>query len=82
VITHHAPHRLSVPAQFDGEPLTPCYVSHIPELVRPPADLWIHGHIHNSMDYAIGGTRVLCNPRGYQPPHDNPAFNEELTVEI
>lgn len=82
VVTHHAPHRLSVPPQYDGDPLTPCYASHLPELVRPPVDLWIHGHIHDSMDYDIEGTRVLVNPRGYKPPDENPAFEPSLVVEI
>lgn len=42
--------------------------------------LWIHGHVHESLDYAIGGTRVLCNPRGY--PGENARFNPTLTVEV
>jgi predicted phosphodiesterase len=82
VVTHHAPHRLSVPPSYAGDAHTPCYASHLPELVRQPVDLWIHGHIHHSMDCPIEGTRVLCNPRGYRPPHDNPAFEPDLLVEI
>lgn len=81
VITHHAPHRLSVPAQFDGDPFTPCYASHIPELVRPPADLWIHTHC--SCDYEpVEGTRVVCNPRGYGPSDLNEEFNQDLVVQV
>ena len=26
---------------------------------------WIHGHMHSNVDYMIGDTRVVCNPRGY-----------------
>jgi predicted phosphodiesterase len=81
-ITHHGPHRLSVPAWAVGDPFTPCYVSHLPELVRAPVDLWIHGHIHDSMDYMVEGTRVICNPRGYSPPHDNAAFDDALVIEV
>ena len=29
------------------------------------AALWIHGHTHDSFDYVLNGTRVVCNPRGY-----------------
>ena len=32
---------------------------------NPQIQLWIHGHTHDPFDYGIGGTRVLCNPRGY-----------------
>ena len=28
------------------------------------AQLWIHGHTHDSFDYVVNGTRVVCNPRG------------------
>ena len=42
--------------------------------------LWIHGHVHESLDYSIGGTRVICNPRGY--PGENPAFDQALTVDV
>lgn len=28
-------------------------------------ELWVHGHTHCSKDYFLGGTRVVCNPRGY-----------------
>lgn len=82
VVTHHAPHRLSVPIHYDGDELTPCYASHLPEFVRAPVDLWIHGHIHDSMDYDVEGTRVIANPRGYRPPYDNPAFEPNLVVEV
>lgn len=82
VITHHAPDRRSVPPEFQEDPLTPCYASRIPELGCAPIDLWIHGHIHDSMDYKIGRTRVLANPRGYKPPHDNPGFDPQLVVEL
>ena len=82
VVTHHAPLSNSVPPHYSGEDLTPCYASHMPELVRPPVDLWIHGHVHESIDYTINGTRVIANSRGYAPPYDNPAFDEELVVEI
>jgi hypothetical protein len=32
---------------------------------NPQIQLWIHGHMHDPFDYGIGGTRVVCNPRGY-----------------
>jgi hypothetical protein len=31
----------------------------------PLADLWIHGHVHDSFDYCTEGVRVVANPRGY-----------------
>ncbi|BAL23734.1 metallophosphoesterase [Azoarcus sp. KH32C] len=28
-------------------------------------DLWVHGHVHAALDYAVEGVRVVCNPAGY-----------------
>lgn len=82
VVTHHLPHRLSIDKQFHKHPLNPAFASHMPELVRPPVNLWIHGHTHCSCDYAVEGTRVVCNPRGYGPADLNEEFNEYLVVEV
>jgi len=32
---------------------------------HPQIKLWIHGHTHESFDYMVGDTRIVCNPRGY-----------------
>jgi hypothetical protein len=83
VVTHHLPHRGSIDAQFHRHPLNPAFVSHLPKLVRPPVDLWVHGHTHCSCDYITEeGTRVLCNPRGYGPSDLNEEFNQYLVVEL
>jgi predicted phosphodiesterase len=47
---------------------------------RPRIDLVIHGHVHNSADYHVGCTRVICNPHGYGA--ENATFNPTLIVEI
>jgi hypothetical protein len=83
VVTHHLPHRASIDRQFHRNPLNPAFASHMPELVRPPVNLWIHGHTHCSCDYEpVEGTRVVCNPRGYGPGDLNEQFNQYLVVEL
>jgi predicted phosphodiesterase len=82
VVTHHLPHKFSIDRQFHRHPLNPAFASHMPELVRPPVDLWIHGHTHCSCDYEVEGTRVVCNPRGYGPSDLNEEFNQYLVVEV
>lgn len=37
-------------------------------------DLWLHGHTHARVQYAMKGTVVSCNPRGY---HQKPISQEE-----
>jgi len=46
---------------------------------------WLHGHVHKSLNYVIGDTRVICNPRGYPGPggtRENPDFDQTLTIEV
>lgn len=64
VVTHHAPHPLSVHPRYEGEPLNAAFASDLTELVQK-ADVWLHGHVHDSFDYQVSGCRVVANPRGY-----------------
>ena len=62
-----------------------CFVSDAEHLIDGRrARLWIHGHTHDSFDYSVNGTRVLCNPRGYAKNgmNENPAFDANLSVEV
>ncbi|CAN7569781.1 metallophosphoesterase family protein [Acidovorax sp. LjRoot129] len=85
VITHHAPHPQSIPQGFVGHPLTPSYASNLEHLMGNAA-LWIHGHMHESSDYRVKGTRVVCNPRGYTfgtPLRgENDGFSTSFIVEV
>ena len=66
VITHHAPSKTSIHPRFADSLLNACFVSDAERLVDGRrACLWIHGHTHDSFDYFVNGTRILCNPRGY-----------------
>jgi predicted phosphodiesterase len=85
VITHHAPSARSIHPRFAGSPLNACFVSNAEHLMGGEhAGLWIHGHTHNSFDYTVAGTRVLCNPRGYAKNGaiENAAFDAQLVVSV
>lgn len=85
VITHHAPSLRSVHPRFEGSPINACFVSNLdPLLGAEHVALWIHGHMHDSFDYRVRGTRVVCNPRGYtrEGVGENPAFDPGLVVEV
>lgn len=82
VITHHAPSRRSVPDRFQNDSISAGYASNLDELVvNSGAKLWIHGHIHDPVDYLLGDTRVISNPRGY-PGEVSVNFNDKLVIEI
>jgi hypothetical protein len=97
VITRHAPSPRSVARQFDGSLLTPSFASDLTRLMGlprvPPVvtdaipapvtpALWDHGHMHQSHDYLECDTRVVCNPRGYEPCGPNPDFDPAMIVEV
>lgn len=83
VVTHHAPSPRSIPERFAGERLSAAYASNLEALIEEFAPvLWVHGHVHDSFDYTIGATRILCNPRGYVPDEPNPRFDEMLVVDV
>jgi hypothetical protein len=91
VVTHHAVHWNSVHPKFQSDPLTAAFVSDQSALIeRFQPTLWVHGHVHNSSDYrvggggggggGVGGARIICNPHGYGSEND--AFNGAMVVEI
>jgi Icc-related predicted phosphoesterase len=82
-ITHHAVHWKSIQQRYVSDPVTAAYLaSDTMEtlLVGAQPALIVHGHVHHSVDYRIGATRVLCNPHGYGT--ENPAFDGSLVVEV
>jgi len=78
VVTHHAPSAQSL--WFDSERAAmqgmkmfgykesdPSYASHLDHLMQGEGapQYWIHGHTHVAVDYRIGNTRIVSNPKGY-----------------
>src|SRR5690606_7517276 len=85
VVTHHAPSRKSIHPRFADSLLNAGFVSDAERLIGADrAQLWIHGHTHDSFDYPVNGTRVICNPRGYAKDgvNENPLFSPDLIVEV
>ncbi|MGH8152772.1 MAG: metallophosphoesterase [Rhodanobacteraceae bacterium] len=85
VVTHHAPSPRSVHPRFAGSPINNGFVSDLESLMGAErVALWIHGHTHDSFDYVVHGTRVVCNPRGYAKDgvNENAAFDPGLVIEV
>lgn len=84
VITHMAPSLRSVAEKFSSDMASASYASRLDCLVEK-ADLWIHGHMHDSFDYCIGACRVVCNPCGYKTGNgtaENEQFDPGFVVEL
>lgn len=87
VVTHFLPSRRSIAPRWANDASNAAFASNLDDLVGK-ADIWIHGHTHDSMDYELDGCQVICNPRGYVQsrkgaPPENLQFNSRcvLTVE-
>lgn len=87
VITHHAPSARSVHPRFAADSrvlssptrllgeraswgINPCFASNLTALTDK-VDVWMHGHMHDGVDYHEGPCRVVANPRGYPSWHRN-----------
>lgn len=82
VVTHYAPSSQSIADRFKSSPLSPAFASNLESMMGPEIALWVHGHVHDSFDYEINGTRIVCNPRGYIPADPNPEFIKAMLVEV
>lgn len=86
VITHHAPSFKSVPLQYvEQQTVNGAYASDLSEFILDhKPQLWIHGHMHEPVDYQIGKTRVVSNPRGYLGYESRAAYwtGGEVILEI
>jgi predicted phosphodiesterase len=95
----------AVPPTLDAKPLSDedilhaAYCSDLTRLMVPapddgrgplrPADLWIYGHTHESVDMVVGSTRMVSNAKGYgpgpgpqRPIWDNQHFDQHYVIEI
>ena len=86
VVSHHLPSMRSVAERYKSDHLSAAFASNLDDLVEM-ADLWIHGHTHDSFDYQLGKCRVVCNPRGYpanriRDTYENAMFDPAKIIEI
>jgi Icc-related predicted phosphoesterase len=82
VVTHHAPHPGSIAPRYKEDPATAGFVSNLSSVIeRHQPELWLHGHTHNSFDYVVGATRIVCNPHGYGRENAD-RFDSSLVIEL
>jgi len=83
VITHHLPSNKSIHPMYARANTNCFYVCDMERVMyyqRPK--LWIHGHTHESCNYMIDETNIVCNPFGYVPSMLNANFDEGLVIEV
>ena len=81
VMTHHAPSIRSLDPDRVPNLLDAAFASDLESLMDGDrVRLWIHGHTHLCVDYAINGTRILSNAAGY-PGDPAPNFDPALVID-
>ena len=82
VVTHHAPSRKSVLEHYKEDIISSAYASNLESVIeKHNPKYWIHGHLHNSSNYTVGKTQVVCNPRGYSGER-NADFDDNFIIEV
>jgi len=69
IISHHAPSPQSIHEFYKNDyHMNAGYHSNLDDFIlrHPQIKVWTHGHMHDPVDYMIGTTRILSNPRGYK----------------
>lgn len=85
VITHMGPTHMSINEKYKHETMSNgAYVSDLSNLIldNPNIKTWVHGHVHDPVNYMVGSTRVLCNPRGYVPWEAGNRFDPAYTFTV
>ena len=84
VITHHLPSYRSVAPKYRNSPVNSAFANRLDDLIaaNPQIKLWVHGHTHEKLDYRIGETRIVCNPRGYYGIETKRVEFETVVVEV
>jgi Icc-related predicted phosphoesterase len=85
VITHHSPSYASINDKYKSEYyMNGAYCSDLSNFIldHPQIKYWIHGHLHDAVDYMIGSTHITSNPRGYTSFEDTSNFNPTKSFEL
>jgi predicted phosphodiesterase len=84
VVTHHGVSKRCVHPKYTEDLLNYAFYSDLDAFILNNDNIkyWVSGHTHDSYDFEIGDTRVLCNPFGYYMQCENRNFNPHLVLEI
>lgn len=83
VITHHIPTEKSTPARYVGDPLDMFFTCNLEGLIKKrKPKMWVHGHTHDSFNYMLEKTHIVCNPLGYLGKQINSDFIPNMLIEV
>lgn len=83
VVSHHSPSWLGCHTRYQHDHhVNGAYHTDLYDWIaeRPHIKWWLHGHVHNSVNYKVNNCTVVANPRGYNT--ENSEFNPNLVVTV
>lgn len=82
IVTHHPPIVKCINPRYSNTSINSSYASNLDKFVAESNALfWVSGHTHYSVDYMLGNTRIISNPKGYSTDL-NPDFVDDLVIEV
>lgn len=83
IVTHHGVTPSSIDPKLKGNEYNGAYMSDLSEyILDTEPTLMLHGHIHTAVDYTVGVTRIITNPRGYPMETGPNGFDPKLVLEV
>ena len=81
VVTHFAPSLRSADPRYGLVPGPAGFCNALDEFF-PQANLWLHGHLHCTVDYVSQGCRVVANPLGYARKGEQDGYRPGLLIKV
>ena len=79
IVTHFLPALECVDQKYNGSPVNSYFANNLGEWIQTLENtVWLYGHTHDSADFELGNTRMVCNPMGY--PHELNHFDNFKTI--
>lgn len=85
IMTHFLPAKECISERFrnSSDLLNKYFANELDSWIAEMRDTtWVFGHTHDSMDFMLGDTHLLCNPYGYFGSEVNPEFNNLKIIEV
>jgi hypothetical protein len=84
IVSHFLPAVECISERFRDEGLLNYYFANdLGSEIQDMSDVvWMYGHTHDSGDFMLGDTRMLCNPMGYMGHEINSQFKHDVIYEV
>lgn len=81
IVTHFLPAMECVHARYTGHSLNKYFANNLGSWIKSLENTtWLYGHTHDTAEFRLGSTRMVCNPLGY--PNNSNDFNPFKTIVV